>query len=231
MIWLALMACAEPVTSIQVSGQVLSGQDSVTGAPDVLVLVRDGNTNEYSEATTDEDGVFKVEVPASTMFHLELASPEGISTAFSVLSGSADFDIPAGYLWIRSPLELDALRMDFENCDSVGEDGGIIEGTIHFTAVHTSSGLNLVAEEATALIYESDGITHEVCYLDDDGVSDPAAEQVGATGRFAAFGIPAGPISVQFTYAIDTLTIQNWGNVYLPENGVGPFYPALIDLP
>ena len=231
MFWLALLACVEPVTEVQMSGQVLTGLDSTTGAPDVTVFVRDGRTEDFSETTTDEDGLFEVAAPANSVLHLELDGTGYVPTAFSTVCGATDFQIAVGALWLRTPLEVEALQHTFEHCPSVDTAGGIVEGEVHFKAVHVSSETNLVAEEATVQIYEAGGSTHTVCYLNNDGESDPDAEQVGATGRFVAFGVPAGPITVGFTYQIDSLKIENYGYVFLPEDGVGPFYPALIDLP
>ncbi len=230
MLWLAILACTEPVEEVQVTGQVLTGLDSTTGAADIQVLVRDGETEMYSKTTTDEDGLFTVAVPATSVIHLELDGSEYVPTAFSTISGSSDFQLPVGGLWLRTPLEVQSIQSTFENCASVESEGGIIEGEVHFNAVAQSTETNLVAEEATVQVIEAEGTTQEACYLNNDGESDPDAEQVGATGRFVAFGIPPGSISVSFTYQVDTLKIENFGLVFLPEDGVGPFYPALIDL-
>ncbi len=231
MLWFVLFACTEPATEIELSGQVLTGLDSTSGAADVQVFIRDGNTDDYSETVTDEDGIFAVAAPANSVLHIELDGAEFVPTAFSALTGSSNVQIPVGSLWLRTPLDDEQLYATFDNCPEVDIAGGIIEGEVHFNVVQQSTESNLVAEEATVVVYEANGTTHNVCYLDDDGDSDADALQVGATGRFAAFGVPSGPITVGFTYEIDTLKIENFGYVFLPEEGVGPFYPALIDLP
>jgi hypothetical protein len=229
MFWIALLACAEPITEVQLTGQVLTGLDSTIGAPGVTVIIRDSETLDFSEATTDEDGVFTVPVPISSGIHMELDGAGFVPTAFSAITAAEDFIVPVGGLWMRTAAELEELQRTFESCETADVEGGIIEGQVLYTAVSQSSGSNLVAEEASVTVYEADGSAHTVCYLDDEGVSDVNAVEVGATGRFAAFGIPAGPITVGFSTEIDGMRRELFGFVFLPEDGVGPFYPALIE--
>jgi len=232
MLWIVLLACSQaPVAEVEMSGLILAGLDATTGAADVQLIVRDGQTDDYSETTTDEDGRFSVMVPASAAMHLELNGSGFVPTAFAATSGSADFEVPVGALWLRTPLEVETLQATFENCPTVDVPGGIIEGEVHFNAVNDSSETNLIAEEAIVKVYEADGSTHTVCYLDTDGESLTEGDEVGATGRFAAFGIPAGPITVGFTTQLGDQSQESFGYVFLPEEGVGPFYPALIQFP
>jgi hypothetical protein len=229
MFWIAFLACAEPITEVQLTGQVLTGLDSTVGAEGVIVIVRDSETLDFSEATTDEDGVFTVPVPISSAIHLELDGAGFVPTAFSAITAAEDFIVPVGGLWMRTPAELEELQQTFSSCDTVDVEGGIIEGQVLYTLVSQSSGSNLVAEEASVTVYEADGSAHTVCYLDNEGASDPNAVAVGATGRFVAFGIPAGPITVGFSIEFDQMRRELFGYVLLPEGGVGPFYPALIE--
>lgn len=229
MFWIAFLACAEPITEVQLTGQVLAGLDSPVGAEGVTVLVRDSATVDFSEATTDEDGVFTVPVPISSAIHMEFDGPGFVPTAFSAITAAEDFIVPVGGLWMRTPAELEDLQETFSSCATVDVAGGVIEGQVLYTAVSQASGSNLVAEEAIVNVYEADGAAHTVCYLDDEGISDPNVAAVGATGRFAAFGIPAGPITVGFSIEFDQVQREVFGYVFLPEGGVGPFYPALIE--
>ena len=43
-------------------------------------------------------------------------------------------------------------------------------------------------------------------------------------------GVPAGPLEIRFRQDIGGLLVDNYGFVYMPENGVAPFYPAFVDL-
>jgi hypothetical protein len=228
MIWILFIACAEPITEVQMTGQVLSALDSSIGAPEVQVIIRDGETEDYSETTTDEDGIFTVAVPVSSAIHMEFSGPSHVPTAFSALTDAQDFTVPIGDMWLRSAAEVDALRASFAGCPSVDLEGGIVEGEVHYNAVSTASETHLIAEEASVTIYEADGTTHTVCYLDGDGLSDPDAEVVGGTGRFAAFGVPGGPITVGFQTQTGVTDNESFGFVLLPEDGIAPFYPALI---
>jgi hypothetical protein len=77
-------------------------------------------------------------------------------------------------------------------------------------------------------IIGSDAVTLTTCYLDDDGVYDPDATVTGSQHRFAAFGLPEGPLEVEVTWdagdeqaPIDTYAYT------VAADGIVPMYPAL----
>ena len=230
MIPLLWMACALPASEVILSGQVLTAQDSGTGAADVLVSLRNAKTKPHGTATTDNNGMFEIEIPSSNVYHLELSGTDIIPTAFSGVVGQSDVAIPEDNLFVRSTAEINALREEFSACPYAESEGGIVEGIVQFTLQNTDDDSFLVAPLTAVTVVDNEGIEFDACYLDDEGVSVEEADNVGTTGRFSVFGVPAGPLEIRFRQDIGGLLVDNYGFVYMPENGVAPFYPAFVDL-
>ena len=230
MIALLWLACTLPGSNIVLSGQVLTGQNSGAGAPDILVNIRNAETNPHDEVTTDQDGMFEVKVPSNSVYHLALSGTDIVPTAFSGIVGQSNVAIPEDELFVRSTAEMELLRSEFESCPNVDESGGVVEGIVRFKLQNTDDESYLVAPLASVLAYTDQGVEFTACYLDDDGLSLEDGEETGQTGRFAIFGVPQGPTTVLFQQDIGGLSIENYGFVYMPENGLAPFYPAFVDL-
>ena len=230
MIVFLLAACLPEPSQVQLSGQVLTAQDSAQGAPDVTVTAYDSELEEYSTTETDGDGMFTTTVQSNRVYHLVIEGPDATPTAFSGVVGAADTSIDEDELFIRSVAETEALRTTHENCATSSLEGGIVEGVVHFQFRNERDDSYLIAEEAMVEVYDADGNQYEACYLNTDGESLEAGTEVGATGRFAAFGIPSGAITVLFKQEIGAAVIENYGFVYMPEDGIAPFHPAFIDL-
>ncbi len=230
MIALLLTACLPQPGEVQLSGQVLSAQDSGQGAPDVSVTAFDAELAPYSDTVTDENGMFATPVQTNRVYHLVLEGEGSVPTAFSGVVGSSDTAIAEDELFIRSEAEVDAIRLAHENCAGSEEEGGIVEGVLYFRLQNERDASYLIAEEAMVEVFDSNGTQYETCYLDTDGESLEFGTEVGATGRFAAFGVPAGAITVVFKQEIGATEIENYGFVLMPENGIAPFHPAFVDL-
>ena len=230
MIAFFLIACLPEPFEVQLSGQVLTAQDSTQGAPNLTVTAYDSELEEYSATETDDDGLFTTAVQSNRVYHLVMEGPDITPTAFSGVVGSADTSIDEDELFVRSTAETEALRTTHENCDASSLDGGIVEGVVHFQIQNERDNSYLIAEEAMVEVYDVDGTQYEACYLNNDGESLEAGTEVGATGRFAAFGIPSGAITVVFKQEFGELVIENYGFVFMPEEGIAPFHPAFIDL-
>jgi hypothetical protein len=106
----------------------------------------------------------------------------------------------------------------------------MVEGVVRFRLQNSQDENYLIAEESYVEVYDADGGQYDVCYLDNDGESLEKGSAVGSTGRFVAFGLPAGPTTVTFKQVVSQQTIENYGFVMMPENGIAPFHPAFIDL-
>jgi len=231
MLWLMWMACLPEPGEVTLSGQVDSAQYSEAGAADITVSSWDSELAPYSEDATDSDGMFAIPVMANRVYHLALSGEGLVPTAFSGVIGSSDVALPAGSLFVRSLAEVEGLREAFGDCASFQATGGIVEGIIQFPIQNGSSGENLMAEVAYLSARSNDGTTHSGCYLDDDGVSLENGVEVGATGRFAIFGVHQGPVTIEFSQDLGGQTLSNYGYAFMPEDGITPFFPAFIDLP
>lgn len=230
MIAFFLVACLPEPIEVQLSGQVLTAQDSAQGAPDLTVTAYGSELEEYSATETDDDGMFTTAVQSNRVYHLVVEGTDATPTAFSGVVGSADTSIAEDELFIRSTTETEALRTIHQNCEPSSLEGGIVEGVVHFQLQNAQDDSYLIAEEAMVEVYDVDGTQYETCYLNTDGESLEAGTEVGATGRFAAFGIPSGAITVVFKQEFGELVIENYGFVFMPEDGIAPFHPAFIDL-
>ena len=230
MIILLIAACLPVPGEVQLSGQILTAQDSGVGAPEIAVAIHDSELQPYSDTITDEDGLFSVPVQTNRVWHLVLTGTGVVPTAFSGVVGSADTALPEDALYVRSETEAQALRVAHSLCPTAQDDGGIVEGIVRFRLQNSQDESYLIAEESYVEVYDVDGEPYDVCYLDNDGESLEKGSEVGATGRFVAFGLPAGPITVAFKQDVSSQTIENYGFVMMPEYGIAPFHPAFIDL-
>jgi hypothetical protein len=230
MIILLLVGCLPVPGEVQLSGQILTAQDSGVGGPEIAVAAHDSELQPYSDTITDEDGLFSVLVQTSRVWHLVLTGVGVIPTAFSGVVGQADTAIPEDSLFVRSETEVEALRIAHSLCPTAQDAGGIVEGVVRFYLQNSQDESYLIAEESYVEVYDVDGQPYDVCYLDNDGESLEKGSAVGATGRFVAFGLPAGPITVAFKQDVSSQTIENYGFVMMPEYGIAPFHPAFIDL-
>ena len=230
MISLLLSGCLPEPSDIQLSGQVLTAQESEQGASDIVVTAHDAELAPYSDTVTDEDGVFSTAVQTNRVYHLVLEGDGVVPTAFSGVVGTSDTRIEHDELFVRSEAEVDALRLTYSECAASELEGGIVEGIVYFQLQNAKDESYLIAEEAMVEVYDANGTQYDTCYLDSDGESLEFGTEVGATGRFAAFGIPSGAITVIFKQEIGASELENYGFVYMPENGIAPFHPAFIDL-
>ena len=230
MIIFLLAGCLPVPGEVELSGQILTGQGSAVGAPDIAVAAHDAELQPYSDTITDEDGLFSTPVQSNRVWHLVFTGDDVVPTAFSGVVGQSDTAIPEDALYVRSESEVEGFRAAHSLCPTAEDEGGIVEGIVRFRLQNSQDDSYLIAEEAFVEVYNADGEQYDVCYLDNDGESLEKGSAVGTTGRFAAFGLPAGPITVAFKQEVSSQTIENYGFVMMPENGIAPFHPAFIDL-
>ncbi len=235
---LLLAACWTLPDTVTFTGTVFDGPDEdATAVGGAGVATRNAALELVDETTADAEGAFSVRAAASQAVFFALDGEGYAPTAFSTMAGTEDVAVPDGALWLRSEAEVEALRETFGDCaatagDTGGDAGatGIVEGEVRFW-LPVSDPVDTWPVVTTATVTVQDGAGEEwsACYLDDDGNADPDATETGATGRFAVFGVPAGPITVRVLAAItEEQTEESLYVGYLPEGGVFPMYAALI---
>ena len=230
MIWWLTLACMPNPDAVNLSGQVLSSQYVESGAPNVQVQSLNAKLAPHAESVTDADGKFEVEVEASGVYHLHLSGEGLTTTTFSGIVGQQDIELTEGSLFVRSEDEVDALRAAHINCPTAMNPGGIVEGVVEFPLTSDATGDAIIAQEATVIASLNDAVDYTACVFDDDGVSLDTDGIVGATGRFAIFGVEPGAITIEFVQQIGNKTLTNYGFALMPEDGIAPFHPAFIDL-
>ena len=230
MIWTLWLACTSAQTDVVLSGQILTSQDSGEGAADILVSIRNAETNPHGDVSTDSDGLFEITVPGSNAYHMVLTGTDVVPTSFSGIVGQSDVEIPADELFVRTESDVDGLRAEFDLCPTAADEGGVVEGVVQFRLQDTDDDSFLAASLTSVTVFNAHGTEYDGCYLDENGFSVEDGTEVGPTGRFAVFGIPEGPTTILFKQDVGGLTVENYGYVFMPEDGIAPFYPAFVDL-
>lgn len=233
MIALLLAACVVgDAPQISVSGHVYDSPDADAGiVAGAGVVALDAYGVEVDAATADDDGAFEVEVAGWDVFHLHFSAEGFATTAWAGTAGETDIVADEGVLWARSEADLDALRATHSNCPTAQDAGGVVEGVmrLYIPGQEDNDTLPLVTT-GVVTAWTVDGVAYTACYLDGEGASDAAATSTGETGNFAIFGVPSGPISVELGYTTYGVAAESgWYFVWLPDGGVAPLHPALVE--
>ena len=232
---LFLTGCLEPlVTEIQLTGILTEHRFSDAEPVQGTVTTLTHTAEEYDCIDSSEDGSFNVQAPANApLFFVHTDADGRTPTSFAGWSGIDDLEVAPGTLWVRSEVELEAIRADFANCAESQDEGAIIEGEVRVYLPVEDSIDDLPLVTTASLVVEDENETvRTACYLDDDGLSDPDASVTGTTGRFAIFGLNSGPHVLTVLYDIGSdLVEESTYPILLPENGTAPMYPVLVELP
>ena len=229
---LFFLGCWSLPTEVLLTGQVLEQKDGV-GIEGAAIAVHTPLGEPFSEGSSGADGEFEIGVPASNSFFVTFEAEDHVPTSFTGLAGSEDVVADEGTLFLRSTAELEALRAEFGNCPSAQDEGPIVEGEVRaWLPVDAEPEELPPVTTAWITVYDSQDLTTEACYLDDDGLSLEDGDRTGNTGRFAVFGAPTGPVSIQVSYDLtDDYSLDYWYIARAPEGGVVPMYPAWVELP
>jgi hypothetical protein len=222
---LLLAACADPAATVTMTAAVWNapyGEGEVV--PGATVIVTDEARTVWDEVRAGDDGAFTAEVPAGVPFFVETRADGHVPTAFSGTAGLSDFTAPSGYPWVAPTGWVDALRAEFAACPAAAESGAIVAGEIVADAAQYP-----VLPTGSARVLAPDDVEYAACYLDDEGAPLADGTEVGATGRFAIFGVPEGEILVDVRY--DTGTDEDPVQLFrffAPAEGLVPVYPAIL---
>jgi hypothetical protein len=232
MLWMALLACETEPDTITLSG-IVTDAPRALGAPvagaDVVVFGED--LLEHARATTAGDGAFAVSVPALSQFYVHVEGEGRVTTAFSGTAGVIDLDAGEGYPWVADAAFIEAERAAHGACTTSSSVGAVVVGEARIYLPTTALSELPFAETATVTVMGSDAVLRSACVLDADGASVAAPDPVGATGRFAVFGVPSGPSIVSVSW-VDPGgdTVINEFQFFVPSAGVVPLYPALAGI-
>jgi hypothetical protein len=230
---LALFAACNPlpdtIALTGVVGDTPYGGGGVVGGATVSVL--DDAYAAVDSQDADSDGAFSVALPAGVLFYLTVEAEGYAPTAFSGVAGLYDSAAPEGYPWVASDAWMAELREEFAACPTVADAGTVVAGEVRgYISGVAYTDLGLIPT-GTARVLTEDNVEYAACYLDDTGVSTADGTVTGATGRFAIFGVPAGPILVEVRYTDPggVVPVEVFQFV-APDTGLVPLYPALVQL-
>ncbi|MCK6505546.1 hypothetical protein L6R53_19475 [Myxococcota bacterium] len=230
---LLLAGCWSIPLEVQLTGTLLEARDG-QGLAGADIAIHDALDVPGATGTTGEGGAFEITVPASQSFFVTFTDEAGghLPTSFTGLAGSSDVEAEEGTLFLRSVDELALLRAEFAACPQVATEGPVVEGEVRlWLDVEEVDELPTVPD-ATVVVHDADDNQFAACYLDDKGASLPDGTRTGATGRFAVFGVPEGPLSVAVTWAFaEGVDLTSWYIVRAAPGGVVPMYPAWVEGP
>lgn len=225
-------ACDSYPDEVTISGRVLDARsDDGAGVGGVTLSLRDETEQVYATATAEDDGAFAIPSPSGSVFWLSVEDASRVGTSFDGYTGFMDLEAEAGQIWSAAPGDLTSLRADFSACTEVNAAGGVLAGEVRlYIPGNDAEDLPLVST-AWIEVRDEDGALYAPCYLDDEGLSDEDAELTGATGRFAAFGLPAGRLTVTVQYTVGDNRSDAWDrDVWMLEDGFVPLYPMWVEL-
>ncbi len=236
MIW-TLLACQAGIPErVMLSGIVFDDRhDEASAVSQASISTLGPEYGEVvGEATSDGRGWFEVEVIAGAPLYMTIEAEGSVPTGFSGMADIADFEVDEGLVWARAESDMDEIRAEFSGCPALDQPGGVIEGEIraYLPNYEIEGGEWPIAPTAYVLAMDGSGAQPtETCYLDDDGFYSDEATMTGNTGRFAVFGSPTGPVTIEVGYSVDGEPI--WAGhyyVHVPEDGTAPLYPLYVEL-
>ncbi len=198
---LLILACDPMVTEVTMSGLVLDAPANAGNAvADAIVTTLNGGGVLFDDTTTGDDGGFSVLVPAGAPFFVGVEKEGYVSTSFSGTAGVADFDAGTGYPWLATTDWVAEQRAAWSACASSSDDGVLVVGQALAVVTGGSDYTQWPPMPNASVVGRgSDGVAHEGCYEDDDGLAAASATGTGNTGMYAVFGLPAGEVVLEVT--------------------------------
>jgi len=231
-----LIACMPDPEFVTMTGTVFSepGTDGdAVGGAELYTLALTGE--EVDRAVADDSGSFSIQIPSGAVFFVGVEGDGYVPTGFSGQSGTADYPVTDGLLYMRSQEAYDVIQSDFDGCPANDEDGGTIEGWVGFGIDNGEGVETFLVTTAWVTVYDANAIPYDTCYLSDDEDEpqyDPDATLTGQHGRFLVQGSPTGLMTLEATYWVDEATgLQVEPQlyvIYVPEGGVASFLPLWV---
>ncbi len=219
--------------TVELSGRVYQGllQDAVAGGADLAVLSFEGET--LGQTTADSDGFFTVEVPEDVNVFVRIDADGAPVTTFAGVVSLFDETLPDYYLYSLPDADVAEVEGWFAGC-ATGDGPGIVMGEVRHQDLVDRDGDYAINTAGQVKLLLEDGTERTACYLDADGEAyDPDALLVGASGRFAILGVPAGlhTLDVGFDATLQQREVQQYPVLIVDEPSVSPWFPAWVTLP
>lgn len=227
----SLGGCVYEPTLITLTGRVVDApSEDADGISSATVESLDYSFAPVDSDETDGRGSFQVQVYANNNMYFEVSAQGYGTTGFAGFAPGLDTAIDDGLVWMQSEETLAELDNSFGDCAQQG--GALIEGVIRLGVQGYSpeEGDWPLSTTGFATAYDSAGSSYPACYLSDVGAYDPEAVETGNSGRFAIYGAPTGPVTLQAGYRVEDSEVVQDFYLYVPEDGVVSLYSVVLYL-
>jgi hypothetical protein len=150
---------------------------------------------------------------------------------FGGYAGLDDFEAVPGSLFTGE--ELEDWLVPFAGCPGLATGAAVIGEVVYTELRDPETGARVAASGALVKVAVdgSDAELVSACFLDDEGVAwAPDAAVTGATGRFVVPGLPSGFHQLRIGFQpVDAGFDFTFWEVWVPEDGLSPWFPAEID--
>lgn len=232
LLFLVLAGCTRAPNLVSISGQVADGRDADAEAiPEVQVRTFDNVLYEVDSVVADGRGWFEAQVVANADMYIEVSAPGYATAGFAGLGPAVGTAIEFGGLWTSSDEDMEIIDSAFYGCAQ--DEGALVEGQVRLSVqgFTPDEGQDWpIAITAWARAYDSQGNTFPACYLSNEGAYDAEAVSTGDTGRFAIYGAPTGPVTLEVGYDVAEQTSSQLFYIYVPEDGVVSLYSVYLYL-
>lgn len=225
------VGCTRPPDLVNISGQVADGRgEDAEAIPEVMVRTFDNVLYEVDSVVADGRGWFEAQVVANSDMYIEVSAPGYATAGFAGIAPTVGTAIEFGGLWTTSDAEMAIVDAAFDGC---AQEGALVEGEVRLSVQGFSpeDGQDWpLATTGWAQAFDSQGNSYPACYLGEDGVYDPEATATGQTGRFAVYGAPTGPVTLEVGYDVAEQTSSQLFYIFVPEDGVVSLYSVYLYL-
>lgn len=231
-LFLALaLGCDRTPDLVNISGQVADGRGAeAQPIPEVKVRTFDNVLYEVDSVVADGRGWFQAQVVANADMYIEVSAPGFATAGFAGVAPAVGTAIDFGGLWTTSDAEMAVLDSEFDGC---AQEGALIEGEVRLSVqgFTPENGEDWpLAVTAWARAYDAQGNSYYACYLGEEGVYDPEATATGDSGRFAVYGAPTGPVTLEVGFDVAEQTSSQIFYIFVPEDGVVSLYSVYLYL-
>ena len=217
---------------MELQGVVLEdGPSSSTPASSVAISVLNGDGELYSQAQTNQEGLFRANAPSGEAVHVFVEDADGYISSFrGVVGMNPRTRIPTGFAHTFGEAARTYWLPKFTGCPEL-EEGAFTIGQVLVDLVEESTGQRPAARTAKVQVFNEYGeYVADACYLnkDIDG-PDLDAETVGDSGYFGVFGLPAGRHILRVSNEIvpDEVRLYEF-DIFLGEDTAAPRFPILL---
>ena len=227
----ASLGCSGEPDLVSISGQVADSREQDAEAiPEVQVRTFDNVLYEVDSVVADGRGWFEAQVVANAAMYIEVSAPGYATAGFAGTGPAVGTALELGALRTTSDAAMEVIDEQFQDCS---QDGALVEGEVRLSVqgFTPDDGQDWpLATSAWARAYDAQGNAYPACYLGESGFYDPEATATGPTGRFAVYGAPTGPVTLEVGFDVADQSSSQVFYIFVPEDGVVSLYAVYLYL-